>query len=146
MGMDWEDWARSAEEAIDMRGASRRSEEDSATRIKWRNLFAPEATFADPNTAATEDIRTVARDTAAMFPDWHQEITRIRGGENWAVFEWVGRATYQPPSGGSGVGAPIEMHGATIVEVDGDGLVTSWRDYLDRKEPEEQIRRFARGG
>jgi hypothetical protein len=33
------------------------------------------------------------------------------------------------------------MHGATIVEVDADGLVTSWRDYLDRKEPENQIRR-----
>jgi hypothetical protein len=32
------------------------------------------------------------------------------------------------------------MHGATIVEVDASGLVTSWRDYLDRKEPEDQIR------
>jgi hypothetical protein len=31
------------------------------------------------------------------------------------------------------------MHGATIVEVNGQGLVTSWRDYLDRKQPEEQI-------
>ena len=37
-------------------------------------------------------------------------------------------------------GTPIEMHGATIVEVDGEGLVTSWRDYLDRKEPEIQLR------
>jgi ketosteroid isomerase-like protein len=36
------------------------------------------------------------------------------------------------------------MHGATIVEVDGDGLVTSWRDYLDRKEPEEQLKAAAR--
>ena len=34
------------------------------------------------------------------------------------------------------------MHGATIVEVDADGLVTCWRDYLDRKEPEHQIRRY----
>ena len=32
------------------------------------------------------------------------------------------------------------MHGATIVELDDDGLITSWRDYLDRKEPEDQIR------
>jgi hypothetical protein len=39
------------------------------------------------------------------------------------------------------------MHGATVVEVDGEGLVTRWRDYLDRKEPEEQIRRwYARSG
>jgi hypothetical protein len=32
------------------------------------------------------------------------------------------------------------MHGATVVEVDDAGRVTSWRDYLDRKEPEDQIR------
>ena len=38
------------------------------------------------------------------------------------------------------------MHGITLVEVDGDGLVTSWRDYLDRKEPEDQIRRAVRDG
>jgi hypothetical protein len=36
------------------------------------------------------------------------------------------------------------MHGATIIEVDDAGLVTSWRDYLDRKEPEEQIRAAVR--
>ena len=41
--------------------------------------------------------------------------------------------------GTPGDGAPVTMHGATIVEVDSNGLVTSWRDYLDRKEPEEQI-------
>jgi hypothetical protein len=36
------------------------------------------------------------------------------------------------------------MHGATIVEIDGDGLVTKWTDYLDRKEPEVQLRDAAR--
>jgi hypothetical protein len=36
------------------------------------------------------------------------------------------------------------MHGATIIEVDGTGLVTRWRDYLDRKEPEEQLRAAAK--
>ena len=30
--------------------------------------------------------------------------------------------------------------------LDSNGLVTSWRDYLDRKEPEAQIRRFVKGG
>jgi hypothetical protein len=131
--VDWEEWARRAERAIDV-----------ATRGDWRGLFAPGASFADPNTSQTEDLRTVARDTAAIFPDWRQEITRIRGADTWAVFEWIGRATYQPPGGGVGAGALIEMHGATIVEVNDDGLVTSWRDYLDRKEPEDQIRRFVR--
>jgi len=37
------------------------------------------------------------------------------------------------------------MHGATIIEVDADGLVTLWRDYLDRKEPENQLRAAVRG-
>jgi hypothetical protein len=130
--MDWDAWARRAERAIDV-----------AARGDWKGLFAPGATFADPATDGTSDLRSVARGTRDVFPDWTQEITSIRGTDTWAVFEWVGRATYRA-EGQPGDGAPIEMHGATIVEVDGDGLVTSWRDYLDRKEPEEQVRRFIR--
>jgi hypothetical protein len=42
-------------------------------------------------------------------------------------------------------GTTVEMHGATIIEVDADGLVTLWRDYLDRKEPENQLRAAVRG-
>ena len=131
--MDWDAWARRAERAIDVAG-----------RGDWKGLFAPGATFHDPATPGTSDLGAIARDTRHAFPDWTQEITTIRGGDDWAVFEWIGRATYTPPGDGPGAGAPIEMHGATIVEVNVDGLVTSWRDYLDRKEPEEQIRRFAK--
>ncbi|MBV8982786.1 MAG: nuclear transport factor 2 family protein, partial [Acidimicrobiia bacterium] len=119
--MDWDAWARKTERALDVAG-----------RGDWRGLFAPGATFSDPNTPSTTDMRQISRDTRSIFPDWTQEITSIRGGEDWAVFEWIGRATYD---GDPGRGAPIEMHGATIVEVDADGLVTMWRDYLDRKEP-----------
>ena len=130
--MDWEAWARRVERAIDVAG-----------RGDWTGLFAPDATFSDPATPNTRDLRSISRDTRRVFPDWRQEITSIRGGERWAVFEWVGRATYVGGDGEEpGSGAPIEMFGATIVEVDGEGLVTSWRDYLDRKEPEQQIRRF----
>ncbi|MHB8669228.1 MAG: nuclear transport factor 2 family protein [Acidimicrobiales bacterium] len=135
--MDWEAWARRAERALDVRA-----------RGDWKGLFAPGATFADPaTTTPTEDLRSISRDTRSVFPDWAQEITSIRGGEDWAVFEWVGSATYRAPDGGSpeaGDGARITMHGATIVEVDAAGLVTRWRDYLDRREPEEQIRAAAR--
>ena len=60
------------------------------------------------------------------------------------MFEWIGRATYTAP-GRPGDGAAIEMHGCTLVEIDASGLVTSWRDYLDRKEPEDQIRRYITG-
>ena len=132
--MDWNAWARRAEQALDMEG-----------RGDWKGLFAPGARFADPaTTTPTTDLGGISRSTRRIFPDWTQEITSIRGGEDWAVFEWVGRATYTPPEGQPGAGARIEMHGATIVEVDGEGLVTSWRDYLDRKEPEDQLRAAAK--
>jgi hypothetical protein len=138
--VDWEAWASRAERALDVAG-----------RGDWKGLFAPGATFADPaTTTPTDDLRKISRDTRTVFPDWTQEITSIRGGDRWAVFEWIGRATYTPPvSDGPappGAGARIEMHGATIVEVDDEGLVTSWRDYLDRKEPESQIRAAVKRG
>jgi hypothetical protein len=128
--VDWDGWARRAERALDFEQGGR-----------WRDLFAPDATFGDPNTPSTSDLRSVQRGTARIFPDWRQEITTIRGTDTWAVFEWIGRATYAGISSDDPVaGTPVEMHGATIVEVDEQGLVTMWRDYLDRKEPEDQLR------
>jgi SnoaL-like protein len=134
---DWDAWARRVETALDVAG-----------RGDWKGLFAPGATFADPaTTTPTEDLRTISRDTKAIFPDWTQEITSIRGTDTWAVFEWIGRATYTPKDPGApGAGCRIEMHGATIVEVDADGLVTKWRDYLDRQEPADQIKAAVRAG
>jgi hypothetical protein len=125
--MDWETWARRAERALDVAG-----------RGDWVGLFAPDAHYGDPQTPSTKDVRSIARQTRAIFPDWRQEITCIRGGDRWAVFEWIGRGIFTMP-GAPGDGTPITMRGATIVEVDDAGLVTAWRDYLDRKEPEEQI-------
>jgi hypothetical protein len=131
--MDWDAWARKAERALDVAG-----------RGDWKGLFAPAGTFADPHSSSTTDLRRIARETRTIFPDWRQEITRIRGGEDWAVFEWVGRGTFTSP-GNPGDGTAVIMHGATIVEVNAAGLVTAWRDYLDRKEPEEQILAAMRG-
>ena len=132
--MDWEAWARRAEQALAFEQEGR-----------WRDLFASDAIFGDPNTPSTTDLRSVQRGTARVFPDWRQEITTIRGGDDWAVFEWIGRATYAGRGPDDPVaGSPVEMHGASIIEVDGDGLVTRWRDYLDRKEPEDQLRAAAR--
>jgi hypothetical protein len=132
--VDWEAWARRAEQALSFREPG-----------SWRDLFAPDAVFGDPATPSTTDLRAVQRGTAAIFPDWAQQITSIRGTDTWAVFEWIGRATYTGRSTDDpAAGTPIEMHGATIVEVDGDGLVTMWRDYLDRREPEDQLRAAAK--
>lgn len=125
--MDWEAWARRAERALDV-----------AERGNWKGLFAPDATFGDPHTPSTKDLKRISSQTRRIFPDWKQEITKIRGGEDWAFFEWIGRGTYSR-EGQPGDGSPVTMHGATVIEVDANGLVTHWRDYLDRKEPEEQI-------
>ncbi len=131
---DWDQFARTMEAALDMRTGGR-----------FRDLFAPGAQFSDPANPPTDDLRDIERQTRAVMPDWHQEITTIRGGDDWAVFEWVGHATYRSPDGdGPGNGAEVTMHGATIIEVNDDGLITSWRDYLDRKEPEQQIKAAAR--
>jgi hypothetical protein len=127
---NWDEFARRLEVALDMR-----------TSGGFRELFASGARFTDPANPPTEDLRDIQLQTRAVMPDWHQEITSIRGGEDWAVFEWIGHATYAAPGGeGPGNGTPITMHGATIIEVDDAGLITSWRDYLDRKEPEQQIK------
>jgi limonene-1,2-epoxide hydrolase len=121
--MDWDAWARGFE---NVHGPD-----------SFAALFAPGGQFCDPVTPWTTDVRKVATDTDAIFPDWSQTIDRIRGGPDWAVFEWTGRGTFAAGEGKPGI--PIVMTGATVVEVDGDGLITSWRDYLDTNEPTQQI-------
>jgi limonene-1,2-epoxide hydrolase len=119
---DWDAWARTFE--------------GTHGPEAFAALFAPGGRFRDPVTNWTTDLEKVARDTDAIFPDWAQRVDRIRGGEDWAVFEWTGTATF---SAGEGPGIPISMEGATVIEVDADGKVTSWRDYLDTNEPTQQI-------
>jgi limonene-1,2-epoxide hydrolase len=120
--MDWDSWARAFET---LHGPD-----------AFAGLFAPDGVFCDPVTPWTTDVRQVATDTDAIFPDWAQRVDRIRGGDDWAVFEWTGTGTFTM-EGAEGI--PIVMQGATVVEVDGDGKVTKWRDYLDTNEPTQQI-------
>jgi limonene-1,2-epoxide hydrolase len=130
--MDWDDWARRFERT---KGAE-----------AFEALFAPTRTFQDPVTPPTSDVRAVSEMTEGIFPDWHQRVDRIRGGDDWAVFEWTGTATYRDPGADDPSSVPIVMHGATIVEVDADGLVTRWRDYLDTNDPIQQIERGLSSG
>jgi limonene-1,2-epoxide hydrolase len=120
--MDWPAWAATFE---NVKGPD-----------EFEALFAEGGKFCDPVTPWTTDVRKVATDTDAIFPDWRQKIDRIRGGDDWAVFEWTGTATF-PVEGKPGI--PISMQGATVVAVDAQGKVTSWRDYLDTNEPTQQI-------
>jgi SnoaL-like domain len=123
-GRDWEQWARTFELT---HGPD-----------AFADLFAPDGRFCDPVTPWTTDLRKVARDTDAIFPDWSQTVDRIRGGDDWAVFEWTGTGTFH---GENGLEVPISMQGATVIEVDARGKVTAWRDYLDTNEPTQQIQR-----
>ena len=125
---DWDGWARTFE-AVHGPDA-------------FASLFASGGMFCDPVTPWTTDLHKVARDTDAIFPDWSQRVDRIRGGADWAVFEWTGSGTFTM---GDAPGIPITMQGATVIDVDGDGKVTSWRDYLDTNEPTQQIQRRHRG-
>jgi len=99
-------------------------------------LFADGGMFCDPVTNWTVDVRKVATDTEQIFPDWRQRVDRIRGGDDWAVFEWTGTGTFRT-DGHEGI--PIVMEGATVLTVDPTGKVTSWRDYLDTNQPVKQI-------
>jgi len=125
---DWVAWARTFE-SIDGPEA-------------FAALFAPSGKFSDPVTPWTTDLHKVARDTDAIFPDWNQRVDRIRGGDDWAVFEWTGTATFHQ-EGSAGI--PIAMQGATVISVDRDGKVTSWRDYLDTNQPMQQIQAGLKG-
>ena len=122
MSTDWDAWARTFE-SID-------GPDDFAA------LFADGGRFCDPVTPWTTDLHKVARDTDAIFPDWNQRVDRIRGGEDWAVFEWTGTGTVMT---GDGPGIPVTLQGATVIDVNAEGKVTSWRDYLDTNEPMQQI-------
>jgi hypothetical protein len=127
---DWDAWARQVERALDV---AHRSDTD------FQDQFAPDATFIDPTqTKSTAELPDVSRATQAIFPDWTQEVTSIRGGEDWAAFEWIGRGTFAWR--GESTGRAIEMEGVTLVEVDSGGLVTRWRDYFDMKSVEERMR------
>lgn len=113
--------------------------ERSSGPDEFQALFAPGGTFQDPVTAPTADVRAVAEHTGSIFPDRSQQVTSIRGGDDWAFFEWQGAGTYRGPGAENGPGFPVRMAGATVVEVDASGLVTRWRDYLDTNEAIQQV-------
>ena len=74
-GRDWEAFARTLEDALDMR-----------TKGGFRELFAPGARFADPANAPTEDLRDIQQQTRAVMPDWKLPAVRLK---MWAFGLWL---------------------------------------------------------
>ena len=120
--MDWTSWSENLGRALGPDG-------------EFASLFAPGALFSDPVNPPTTDLAAIEEMTDASFPDWRQEIVAVHGDETTGAFEWIGSGTL----GGT---TPIVIHGCTVVDVDGAGLVTRWRDYFDLKEIEAQVERL----
>jgi limonene-1,2-epoxide hydrolase len=120
--MDWSRWATEIQPELWRGGPDG----------PFRQFFAPGATYEDPVNAVTEDLDGIEEMTRRSYPDWSQEITSVHGDEAGGSFEWIGR--------GHLVGkTPMEIHGATVVDIDEHGRITRWRDYFDLREIEAQL-------
>jgi limonene-1,2-epoxide hydrolase len=120
--VDWEQWSERTQSTLAVGSGNR-----------FRDLFAPGGRFSDPVTAPTTDIASIEQITESSFPDWHQEITSIRGDASGCAFEWIGRGTL----GGT---TPLVIEGCTVVAIDSQGLVREWRDYFDLQAIDRQVR------
>ena len=130
--MDWDAWARRAEAALAFEGRGPLARPVRARRGVRRPEHAEHhATCGRCSAAPPRSSRTGARRSRRSAA-----ATTGRCSSGSAGRRTPGVATDDPVGG-----TPIEMHGASIVEVDADGLVTKWTDYLDRKEPEVQLPR-----
>jgi len=119
--MDWDAWARDFEDG----GGD-----------KFIALFAAGGLFCDPVTPWTTDVQRVAEQTHEHFPDWHASVDTMRTGDGWAVAQWTGFGTYH---GDPTRPVTVTIHGVSVVDVDHNGKVVRWRDYLDTGEPLNQI-------
>jgi len=120
---DWSEWTARAARALDLRAG--------ATLEDWVALFAPGGTYEDPVNQRTADVGSIHLLTKATLPDWRSTVVSVTGDSAAGAFEWIGEAT--------AAGRPVRMAGCTVVHVNGDGLVTRWRDYFDMKDVEAQL-------
>lgn len=128
--MDWTAWARRAETLL--RG-------DLGAEA-WQSLFARGGRYRDPVNAWTTDLQAIHEQTQRLFPDWRQRFDAVFGDDHHALLEWIGEGTYRGPGAEGTGGVAVRIEGATVLEVDDEGLVISWRDYLDTNEVGQQIK------
>ena len=124
---DWDQWARRFETLY--RPADR----------TWFSLFSPDVVYQGPHMGPIADLGAVHDVTESMFAGFGWVITSIRGGPDWAVFEYEFTGSYIGPGSPTGDGVPVTAHGVCIIDVGPDGLVTAMREYASPGEVEGQL-------
>lgn len=91
--------------------------------------FAPNATFkaAGDTFEGIEAIQKTANDYFQAFTDTQITIKRILIGENQGAVEWEWRDRSQQ------TGEYSEAEDAIIFEVQDDGKIIYWREYIEKK-------------
>lgn len=128
--IDWDAWRARLEQSLGF----------AASEVPFHDLFAPGGTFTDPANPPTQDIVAIEELTLSFCTDWGQEVTSFRHGDDWAIFEWTGSGSFSGLPDGRAKGIRVSQTGMTLVEVDSVGLITYYRDYLDRKEVFDQVK------
>lgn len=100
-------------------------------------LLADSATYDDFPNATRYHGRTEIGAYVAHVHSWASDvridIARVQGSRSFAVVEWVMHAVQDRPIGRRvpiATHRPIELHGATIVEVRGGRIIRA-ADYMD---------------
>lgn len=100
---------------------------DAGLEEMVEELYAPDATFADPIQKANgrEAILDMYRDMQRIFPQIDARLLRQLNGDRREVVEW--EMTFKPKFWPS----TIPLQGTTWLELDKQGRITNHQDYWD---------------
>ncbi len=92
-------------------------------------VFSSEATAETGSkvdiASGIDEIRDYWRRYLENFSDIHSEFDRVHNGEGFAVMEWTSTGTLRQ------TGKPIRYRGVSIIEADGNTLVSRFRTFFD---------------
>lgn len=126
------------------------------TRQTWERFKTAEAQWHDPEpmmhvhselftlndglVRGRSALREFEENLRRAFPDWKREYLEVVLGEDAIAFRWCARATNLGPlSGHKPTGRPIELHGASFMRVDSNGLIVESHTVGDPRQMWEQL-------
>src|SRR5262245_10455143 len=120
--MDWENVARLI---------SRPDPLAHAQIERFLATMADNVSFADADVGhihGRERLREYLHASSQKFPTWSQELIWMQTGDDWGVFETIGRGLYlgrgTPPEG-----IPVVVELCSIARSDEKGLIVRWQDF-----------------